>query len=441
MNYKSLWLDYRPIDKKTCCLNVSEDNSVSVYGKSPLMSSVRRELKRAFSVMFGNRVPAMAVGSFSLLPPDLQSRIGQENLPGGNGYKLCQLDTICVITSSTDKGVLYGTFAFLRFLQTGNYSKFKDYSSAPNCVWRMLNLSAAFGTAAGESLETRYGDYARLCASVGLNACVICNDFVLDSLRSAVHLKQIAELAGIFRAWGISIFLSVPFASPVLQGALQSADSDLDEVRSFWKERVDEIYASVPDFGGFVVSADEPYSPSNYGRTDADCANVIAGALESHGGTVIWHVNAATCCDSFKALDGMFLRNVAVQVRISDLQEQQAVRRLFSMLQKTAVFIECPLSQEKGRQNGDSAYLVPQWKAVLDKETEVCGGRLSVGQRVTGAGHKNGSFFLTGMAGVAGAVCSCANWYAFGRLAWDISLSAEDISAELSKQSCFDSGF
>jgi alpha-glucuronidase len=360
---------------------------------------------------------------------------------------------------------LYGSFALLRLVQRLEPVGSVALASSPRVQLRMLNHwdnpdgSVERGYAGGslwkwyelpERIDPRYRDYARANASIGINGTVVNNVNASARFLTEEYLQKVAALAGVFRPYGIKVYLSVYFAAPKTLGGLQTSDPLDPQVRGWWTEKVKEIYRIIPDFGGFLVKANsegEP-GPQDYGRTHADGANMLAEAVKPHGGLVIWRAfvyKADPDGDRFKAaheeftpLDGQFSPNVVVQVKNGpiDFQPREPFSPLFGNMPKTPLGVEFQLTQEYLGFATHLVYEAPLFKECLSSDTYVKGKGSTVAKVVDGSLH---GYPVTVMAGVAntgsdrnwtGHPLAQANWYAFGRLAWDHTLSAEAIARE-----------
>jgi alpha-glucuronidase len=360
-----------------------------------------------------------------------------------------------LIVANSDSGFLYGAFALLRRMQTHEPLDQLNIRSAPAYPLRMLdhwdNLDGSVERGyAGKSIwnwaalpsriDQRYVDYARANASIGINGAVLNNVNADPKILTAGYLRKVAALADVFRPYGIRVFLSVRFSSPIEIGGLKTADPLDPAVAAWWRRKADEIYRLVPDFGGFLVKANSEGQPGpqDYHRTHADGANVIADALRTHGGTVLWRAfvygnsnedRAKQAYDEFKPLDGRFRDNVILQVKNGpiDFQPREPFHPLFGQMPHTRVALEVQITREYLGQNTGVAYLGPMWTEVLDGDTcsPQCGTPVSA--------------TVTAMAGVSnvgsdrdwtGTNFDQANWYAFGRLAWNPRLSVQQIAAE-----------
>lgn len=372
---------------------------------------------------------------------------------------------ITVIASQHSRGMLYGVFHFLRLLQTHQPIGKLSVESSPRTKIRILNhwdnLDRTVERGyAGFSLwdwhklpnhiDPRYHDYARANASIGINGTVLTNVNANALILTPMYLKKVAALADAFRPYGIKVYLTARFSAPIEIGGLKTADPLNPEVQQWWKDKVKEIYEYVPDFGGFTVKANSEGQPGpqNYGRTHAEGANLLADALKPHNGVVMWRAfvydnnvpvdRTKQAYDEFKPLDGEFKSNVMVQVKNGplDFQPREPFHPLFGTMPATPLIMEFQITQEYLGQATHLVYLAPLFKEVLDADTHAAGKGSFVANVIDGTLENHA---LTGMAGVAnigndrnwcGHPIAQSNWYAFGRLAWDHTLSAEDIAEE-----------
>ncbi|HEY7337318.1 MAG TPA: alpha-glucuronidase family glycosyl hydrolase [Bryobacteraceae bacterium] len=453
------WLRYQPLEGAT--LRQYRDaipSAVVVKGDSVVMASARDELIRGIRGMLGRTlrvdptVPA-------------EGAIVLETLPlanvAGDGFRLKTEGRSLVVTGATDRGVLYGAFALLRRIALGEPVSNLDSEEAPFTNVRWVNhwdnldgsIERGYG---GRSLFWDNGraradlgrvrDYARMLASIGINGCSINNVNVNPRILGADFLPEIVHIADAFRPWGVRTVLSVDFGSPKTIGGLNTFDPLDPAVAAWWNAKVDEIYRAVPDLGGFVLKADSEgrVGPSAYGRTHADAANVIAGALKPHGGLLFYrgfvydhHMDwrnpkndrARAADDNFRDLDGKFDNNVAIQIKNGpiDFQVREPASPLFGTLLKTNRAIELQITQEYMGQARHTVFLVPMWKETLDFDLRV-GGATPVKSLA------KGGFIGVSNAGLDenwfGNHLSQANLYGFGRLAWNPDLSSEAIARE-----------
>jgi alpha-glucuronidase len=399
-----------------------------------------------------------------LVPTDLEPE-GYWIYETGSGE-----NTIAVIAGSDDAGVLYGTFAFLRGDTTATYKH--PLRSQPAMPIRWTNeWDNADGTIergyGGRSIFFEGGkvrddlaqvsEYARLLASVGVNGCNVNNVNNAAPFLQPDMLKGLARIAEAMRPWGVRLAMSVDIASPQKIGGLATYDPVDPKVKAWWAAKVAEIYKLIPDFAGFTVKADSEGQPgpASYGRTPADAANMLASALESHGGVVLYRAfvynhhldwndpkadRARAAYDIFHPLDGKFAENVIVQIKEGpiDFQAREPVSPLFAGLQQTNEAMELQITQEYLGQQRHLVYIAPMWKEVLDFDLRAENRSTPVKEILEG---KSFHLPLGGMIGVAcvdrdwlGSPMAQANLYAFGRLAWDPNLTPEQIADEWIKQ-------
>lgn len=288
----------------------------------------------------------------------------------------------------------------------------------------------------GDLPVERIHEYGRLNRSIGINGSVLNNVNANPRILTPEYLKRVAQIADILRGYGIRTYLSINFASPQALKELPTADPLDPAVAGWWKDKVDEIYRSIPDFGGFLVkaSSEGQPGPQNFGRSHADGANMLADALKPHGGIVMWRafVYSATSPDranqaveEFQPLDGAFRDNVIIQVKNGpvDFQPREPVSPLLFSLEKTPSMPELQITQEYLGQSLHLTFLAPMWEEFFSTLFSDPGGRRN---RLAIAGVAN-----TGQEeSWCGHVFSQANWYAFGRLSWDPTLSSEQIADE-----------
>jgi alpha-glucuronidase len=370
-----------------------------------------------------------------------------------------------VIASRGDVGLLYGAFHLLRLVQTGQPIDALDVAERPRLALRLLNhwdnLDGSIERGyAGESLwrwselparvDPRIRDYARANASIGINGTVLNNVNANAEILTAPYLEKVAAIARVLRPYGIRVFLSANFAAPRIVGGLTTADPLDPAVARWWKAKAEETYRAIPDFGGWLVKANSEGQPGpqDYGRTHADGANVLADALAPHGGIVMYRAfvyDASVDPDrvkraymEFVPLDGRFRDNVMVQVKNGplDFQPREPFHPMFGAMPKTPLLAELQVTQEYLGHSNHLVYLGPMWKEFLGADTFAKGPGSTVARVVDGTVDR---WPRTGIAGVAntgrdGNWCghdfAQANWYAFGRLAWNPGLAAEAVAEE-----------
>ena len=488
-----LWLRYTPIEDATLRgLYRTSASEIVVEGRSPTLDAVRDELQRGLGGMLGEPIPlatrptragAVVVGTVAGSP--LVAALGwSRDLAslGPDGY-LIRTTRIngrraTVVAATTDRGALYGTFHLLRLLQTRRPIDALNVAEHPRIGLRLLdhwdNLDGSIERGyAGASIwkwdelpgrvDPRVTDYARACASIGINGVVLNNVNADPRVLRADYLAKIAALADALRPYGIRIFLSANFSAPLPPSAtpdkmkawggvgdLPTADPLDPRVQRWWQTKTDEIYRRIPDFGGFLVKANSEGmpGPSDYGRSHAEGANMLARALAPHHGVVMWRAfvypanadpdRAKRAYEEFVPLDGQFAANVLLQPKNGplDFQPREAFHPLFGAMPKTPLMMELQVTQEYLGRADHLVYLAPMWEEVLRSDTYERGAGSTVARVIDGSleGHA-----LTGIAGVAnvgsdanwtGHDFAQANWYAFGRLAWNPTLTSSAIADE-----------
>jgi alpha-glucuronidase len=476
------WLRYPLItDTATITQDATLPPAVTALDRSPITLAAQHELIRGVRGMLGRTLreeeewpkeDAFVVGTVT----GMQHRFPGWTAPKlrGSGFSLSNITQAghhyILISGADDRGVLYGTFRLLdKLARLENVSSVNDTESPSAPVrwvnqWDNLDGSIERGYA-GRSIFfdagkvradlTRAGDYARLLASVGINGCTVNNVNADLRVLTSDFIQQVARIADAFRPWGVRLSLSVDLSSPEVVGKLNTFDPLDPRVAAWWQAKVDEIYRRIPDFGGFVVKADSEGrpGPSQYGRTPAEAANVLARALQPHGGVVLYrgfvynhHLNwrdpkadrARAGYDNFAFLDGKFEKNVIVQIKYGpiDFQVREPVSPLFAALQRTNQAIELQITQEYTGQQRHLVFLVPMWKETLDFDLHANGGNTPVKQIVTGKSFDRQTGGFVGVANVGldtnwlSHPLAMANLYGFGRLAWDPNLSSKAIIGE-----------
>jgi alpha-glucuronidase len=388
---------------------------------------------------------------------------------GPEGYYISQLSSSegspLIVAANTDVGALYGTFHLLRVLQATAKLTDLPMKETPRIQHRVLNhWDNLDGTVergyAGFSIwnwhklpryiDPRYVDYARANASIGINGSVVTNVNANAFVLTPAYIEKVAALADVFRPYGIRIYLTARFSSPMDIGGLATADPLDPEVRAWWKNKVEKIYEAIPDFGGFVVKANSEGQPGpqNYGRSHADGANMLAEAVGPHRGIVMWRAfvysadidedRAKQANNEFVPFDGDFLENVLIQVKNGaiDFQPREPFHPLFGAMPETPLALELQITQEYLGQGSHLVYLAPLFKECLDADTYMPEEGSKVAGVIDGSVYNNEVSAIAGVSNIGtdrnwtGHLFGQANWFAFGRLAWDHQLTSEDIAAE-----------
>jgi alpha-glucuronidase len=474
-----LWLRYRPVVGTMRADLAAHSRTIVFAGpRSPTAQVAVDELQRALTGMLGRAAPLserIADGALVLATPASMPPLAAVDLHlqldtlGKEGYLLRTLrlqgHPVTLIAANTDIGLLYGAYAWLRAVGTNTALTTLDQRSVPALQLRVLDhwdnpdrhVERGY---AGPSIwnwadlpamrdprdRARYRDYARANASLGINGAVLNNVNASADILTAPWIAKVAALADTLRPYGIKVYLSAKFSSPVILGATTTADPLDPAVAEWWRRKADEIYRSIPDFGGFLVKANSEGQPGpqDYHRSHADGANMLAAALQPHGGVVMWRAfvyapddpsdRAKQAYSEFKPLDGKFAANVLLQVKNGaiDFQPREPFHPLFGAMPHSALMMEFQVTKEYLGFNTHLAYLGTLFEEALRSDTG------SAGQGSTVARILEQSR-MTGMAGVAnigsdrnwsGSDFDQANWYAFGRLAWNPQDSAERIARE-----------
>lgn len=395
----------------------------------------------------------------------------------GEGYNIYarpaqQGDNIqyeATITASNPIGLLYGAYELIRLQNTDayntgsgnqqNFSKAIDETEKPQVGLRILNhwdnLDGSIergyagksifkweeiklgkngkGGSISKSLHDRLITYARANASLGINGSVLNNVNASPKMMTAEYINKVKVIANILRPYGIRVYLSINFASPMALGYTKTADPLDKKVQQWWKKKTKEIYATIPDFGGFLVKANSEGQPGpgDYHRTHADGANMLADAVKPYGGIIMWRSfvyganhkgedRVKQAVSEFKGMDGKFRDNVILQSKNGplDFQPREPYAPIFDNIKQTPQIAELQITQEYLGQSKHLTYLAPMWKEFFDfvNPDRLVGisGVANIGDDANWCGHP----------------FSQANWYAFGRLAWNPSLTAEEIAHE-----------
>ena len=364
------------------------------------------------------------------IPENITLRIDY-TMPNDDGYRINGK----TVTARTQMGLLYGKYALLRGEQGESHPYFKlrilnHWDNLDGTVERGYAGNSIFWPNHDNQLVRRY---AEACASVGINGVVLNNVNASPKILTPIYLNKVKEIAENLRPWGIHVYLSVNFGSPKALGETETADPLNPKVQLWWKKKAKEIYKQIPDFGGFLVKANSEGQPGpfDYGRTHADGANMLADALKPYGGIVMWRSfvygakhheedRVKQAVSEFAELDGQFRDNIILQSKNGplDFQPREPYAPIFDKMKHTPQMVELQITQEYLGQSKHLVYLAPMWEEFF---TYVCPERLA------------------GIAGVAnigldtnwcGHHFSQANWYAFGRLAWNPFLSSEQIAKE-----------
>jgi alpha-glucuronidase len=425
-------------------------NSVNVIcsKKSPTLSIAMQELRQGWQGKTNEKIELV---------------VKSDKAIKGDGFRIGKNR----IQANTDIGILYGVYELMRRQQTGEniYEEVCNPSYERRILNHWDNLDGTIERGyAGSSIFWRKGkdsltvtdtdkqlwqEYARANASIGINGSVLNNVNASPSILTADYLKKTKEIADVLRPYGIRTYLSVNFASPQVIGGLKTSDPLNSEVAQWWKNKVKEIYSLIPDFGGFLVKANSEGQPGpqDFGRTHADGANMLADALSPFGGMVMWRAfvynpsdedRAKQAYSEFMPMDGQFRDNVIIQVKNGpiDFQPREPFSPLFGAMKKTSVMPELQITQEYLGQSVHLVYLATMWEEFLKSDTYQEGKGSTVARCTDGSLFPQKHTAIAGVSNIGSDVNWCghtfaqANWYAFGRLAWNNSLSSEQIADE-----------
>lgn len=478
-DYK-LWLQYNKISNTQISAEYNtEIKGIVSLGNSETAKVWLDELELGLSSMLGNKVAikskiegenTVIVGSKSELNSEIQKLVESDfEKINDEGFIIKSVvlknKKQIIITGKKEVGVLYGVYSFLRLIQMNKPIKNLNTIVAPKTTIRILNHwdnldrtvergYAGFSLWNWQKLpdfiDQRYIDYARANASIGINGTVLTNVNANALILTPQYLEKVEALANVFRPYGIKVYLTARFSAPIEIGGLKTADPNNAEVANWWKEKAKEIYKRIPDFGGFLVKANSEGQPGpqNYGRDHVEGANMLADAVAPFGGVIMWRAfvysehdindRAKQAYTEFQPYDGKFRDNVIVQVKNGaiDFQPREPFHPLFGAMPKTPIMMEFQITQEYLGFSTHLVYLPKLFQEVLEADTYQKGKGSTVVKVVDGTLNANK---ITGIAGVSnigndlnwtGHPFAQANWYGFGRLAWDPYLDAGDIANE-----------
>lgn len=377
-----------------------------------------------------------------------------------------------LILGESDSGVLYGTFKLLELMATEAEISNLNISDAPKIEWRVLNQWDSWDGSIGgkhydigesiydwdvlpEMPDTRIEDFARANASIGINTIVINNVNSSTNYIDTKYLHKVSAVADVFRRYGIRLGISISFDSPSKMGRLTTNDPLNKDVIKWWEDKTAEIYAAIPDFAGYLIKADSEGKPgpAKYGRTHAQGANMFADVLAPYGGIIMWRafvygdvaggLSDDICNQAYEFFtpqDGKFKDNVVLQCKNGprDFLPREPISPLFGGMKDTNMSIELQIKQEYTGQGTDLCYLVSQWKYYLNFDMMLDDGTAGVpttlSQILQGNVYSQATTLVAGVANVGNCeswtngLLAQANWYGFGRLAWDPDLTEEEIT-------------
>lgn len=465
-NWSQLWLNYRKSEDSSQ-KKYFESLEVRGFGESKIIANAVAELELATKAMFGVTIQQKKPDQTATLCIEKVDPEGRDGT-----YKLIQEGHQLSLQAATERGVLYGVFHILRLLSMGKRLDSIRLKKEPQNPLRMYNHwdnmkgdiergysgNSFFFVNNEIVIDERTRDYARFMASIGMNGIVINNVNVKQCASLLItdrYFDKVAELSRLFGEYGLTLYLSLNYASPIEIGGLDSADPFDQRVIGWWETKMEEIFRRIPNLGGFLVKADSEGRPGpfTYGRTQADGANMLADIVKPYGGIIIWRCFVYNCTqdwrdyktdraragyDNFIEMDGDYHENVILQIKNGpmDFQIREPISPLFGGLQKTNQMLEVQIAQEYTGHQIDICYLIPMFKEILEFDTYMREKNSKVKDIISGRTLGNR---YTGIAAVintgndlnwTGNVLAAANLYGFGRLAFDMELSAEEILEE-----------
>ncbi len=464
-----LWLRYKPVEASYAAQYKPQATAI-IGDDTPILNSTKAELKRGLDGLLGQDTPvAQAVTNGAIVLQTGDKDIAED----GFRIEAKSIDghRVTVISANTDQGALYGAFRYLRQIQTRQ--PITTIADAPKIRLRVINhwdnLDGSVergysGTSIfdwwrlPDLVDARLTDYARAEASIGVNGVVLNNVNAKADSLTAPYLEKAEAIAKVFRPYGIKVYLSARWSAPIELSGLKTADPLDPAVQAWWNAKADEIYRIIPDFGGFLVKANSEGQPGpgDYKRNHAQGANMLAAALKPHGGIVMWRAfvysehdandRAKQAYNEFKPVEGQFADNVLLQIKNGaiDFQPREPFHPLFGAMPKTNEMLEVQITKEYLGQGTHLVYQGPLYEETLKADTFSEGKGSTVAKIIDGS-LDNHTF--TGMAGVSnvgddrnwtGNDFSQADWYAFGRLAWNPEASSRDIASDWVKMTFSD---
>lgn len=467
-NWTQLWLQYTPKKEQG---NKSLLGSMLLEGFDPentIIKNARAELQDGVRGMLGITIKDAGKGEKAglVIAKSSDAQIREE------GFLIQETQGLLTLSAADEKGVLYGVFHILRLVAMEKPLKgihtlinpdnplrmYNHWDNMDGSIERGYSGNSFFFEDNQVVVNQRTVDYARFAASIGINGVVINNVNVKNWatwLITDKYFEKVAKMAEIFAGYGIKFFLSLNYAATIELGGLDSADPLDERVISWWKEKMAEVFANIPNLGGFLVKADSEGRPGpfTYGRTQADGANMLADIIKPYGGIIIWRCFVYNCTqdwrdyktdraragyDNFIQMDGDYHDNVILQIKNGpmDFQIREPISPLLGGLQKTNQMLEVQIAQEYTGHQIDVCYLIPMFKEVLDFHTYCNDGADTVADVISGKalGNKNAGIAAVINTGNdrnwTGNDLAAANFYGFGRLAFTTSLSSEEILEE-----------
>ena len=459
-----LWFEYKKLDDKVIATDYSFIRSIHSpdISNDVVLATAGKILSDNLSTLIGKKIPFMSRKKAGQIKLSLNAEALNIN---EEGFNISSTINSINIEAKTSKGLLYGAFYLINKIHRKEKIINVKVSESPKIQNRILNHwdnvdrtvergYAGFSIFNWHELpeykDPRYEDYAKANASIGINGTVLTNVNANAIVLRPDYLDKTAALADIFRKYGIKVYLTARFSAPIELGGLKTADPLDPQVRLWWKSKIDEIYQKIPDFGGFLVKANSEGQPGpqDYKRNHADGANMLAQPLKKYGGIVMWRAFVYSheanvdrfkqAYEEFVPLDGQFADNVLVQVKNGpiDFQPREPFHPMFGAIPKTPLMLELQITKEYLGQGTHLVGLAKMYEEILQTDTRVNGAGNTVAKIIDGTTH---GYKITGIAGVAnigtafnwtGNLFGQADWYAFGKLAWNPYLDAGSIFKE-----------
>jgi alpha-glucuronidase len=456
-----LWLNFKPLPKSAIKSYSQFQHLYTVTNNDEVANNAVSVFNKHWTTMMGKSLGKGNANSKKTIALIVDQSLDYHK----EGFIITSSASGVNIAAKSGSGLLYGVYHLLLKIKRGESLQNINIKEAPKTNLRMLNHwdnldrtiergYAGFSIFNWHNLpditDPIYEAYAEANASIGINGVVVTNVNANALILRDDYIEKVQKLADIFRKYGIKIYLTARFSAPIQLGGMKTADPLNEEVQAWWKKRIDHIYTKIPDFGGFVVKANSEGQPGpqDYKRDHADGANMLARPLRAYGGLVIWRafvysadVNVdriKQAYNEFIPLDGKFESNVIVQVKNGplDFQPREPVHALFGAMKKTPLMIEFQITKEYLGQANHLVGLAEMYEEILKTDTYTFGKGSTVDKVLDGSltGHS-----MTGIAGVSnvgtdrnwtGHLFNQADWYAFGRLAWDPYINSTTIFDE-----------
>jgi alpha-glucuronidase len=459
-----LWLDFKPlssIEKKQYIQYTSLSYDEDIVKKDIVAFKAVEVLNKYWATMNGRALKK----SFSSSKNAITLYLSDDLDIHKEGFEISSNNNGIYISARSGHGLLYGVYHFLQTIQKGKGILKLKIKSEPRINLRLLNhwdnldrtiergyagFSIFNWHELPDIIDPRYEAYAEANASIGINGVVLTNVNANALILRKDYLDKVEKLADIFRPYGVKVYLTARFSAPIEEGKMTTADPLHPDVQAWWNQKVNTIYSKIPDFGGFVVKANSEGQPGpqQYNRNHADGANMLAKALKPHGGVVMWRAfvysadikedRIKQAYNEFMPLDGKFEDNVIIQVKNGplDFQPREPFHPLFGGMQKTPLMMEFQITKEYLGQANHLVGLAEMWQEVLNTDTYAKGPLSTMDKVIDGSLHNHKLTAIAGVSNVGndrnwtGHIFNQADWFAYGRLAWDPTAKSVDIYSD-----------